>query len=67
MTLFGSVKHLIKIVEKQNARIKKLEMMLNIEDNDDIEDDANEPYCDDNCEEECNIDYIEHTEPTNEV
>jgi hypothetical protein len=40
MALFGSVKHLIKIVGKQNARIKKLEMMLNIENDDDVDDDT---------------------------
>jgi hypothetical protein len=33
-TLFGAVKQLIRIVEKQNKRIKKLEEMLNIVDDD---------------------------------
>jgi len=56
---------------KKNIKVKKNngkgDISINIEDNDDIEDDANEPYCDDNCEEECNIDDIEPSEPSNEV
>ena len=61
-TLFGAVKQLIKVVEKQNKRIKKLEDMLGIVDDDIVEDDADEPYeriiCD-----EVDIDTIEPSEP----
>jgi hypothetical protein len=62
-TLFGAVKQLIRVVEKQSKRIKKLEDMLGIVDNDDVENDADEPYerivCD-----EVDIDTIEPSEPT---
>ena len=61
-TLFGAVKQLIKVVEKQSKRIKKLEEMLGIIDDDIVEDDADEPYeriiCD-----EVDIDTIEPSEP----
>jgi hypothetical protein len=43
-TLFGAVKQLMKVVEKQSKRIKKLEEMLGIVDDDIIENDADEPY-----------------------
>jgi hypothetical protein len=63
-TLFGSVKHLIKLVEKQSKRIKALEILLNYDDDDyeALDDDTDEPYFDDNPEEECCIDDIEPTE-----
>jgi hypothetical protein len=67
LTLYGAVKQLIKIVEKQNKRIKTLETLLNIEDNDDVENDAGEEYVKIYDEEECDIDDIEPTEPSNEV
>ncbi len=61
-TLFGTVKQLIKLVEKQSKRIKKLEEMLNIIDDDEVDNDADEPYerivCD-----EVDIDTILPTEP----
>jgi hypothetical protein len=61
-TLFGSVKHLMMVVEKQSKRIKKLEEMLGIIDDDKVENDADEPYeriiCD-----EVDIDTIEPSEP----
>jgi hypothetical protein len=61
-TLFGAVKQLIKVVEKQSKRIKKLEEMLNIIDDDEVENDADEPYerivCD-----EVDIETIEPSEP----
>jgi hypothetical protein len=61
-TLFGAVKQLMKVVEKQSKRIKKLEEMLGIVDDDIVEDDADEPYerivCD-----EVDIDDIEPSEP----
>jgi hypothetical protein len=43
-TLFGAVKQLMKVVEKQSKRIKKLEEMLNIINDDIVDDDADEPY-----------------------
>jgi hypothetical protein len=62
-TLFGAVKQLMKVVEKQSKRIKKLEEMLEIIDDDEVENDADEPYerivCD-----EVDIDTIEPSEPT---
>jgi hypothetical protein len=67
LTLYGAVKQLIKIVEKQNKRIKTLETLLNIEDNDEVENDAGEEYVKIYDEEECDIDDIEPTEPSNEV
>jgi hypothetical protein len=63
LTLYGAVKQLIKIVEKQDKRIKTLETLLNIEDNNDVQDDAGEAYERIYDEEECNIDDIEPTEP----
>ena len=63
-SLFGAVKQLIRVVEKQSKRIKKLEEMLNIIDDDEVEDDADEPYTRINCEDECDIDEIEPSEPT---
>jgi hypothetical protein len=63
LTLYGAVKQLIKIVEKQDKRIKTLESLLNIEDNNDEEDDAGKEYVKIYDEEECNIDDIEPTEP----
>jgi hypothetical protein len=63
LTLYGAVKQLIKIVEKQDKRIKTLESLLNIGDNDEVENDAGEEYVKIYDEEECNIDDIEPTEP----
>jgi hypothetical protein len=61
-TLFGAVKQLMKVVEKQSKRIKKLEEILNIIDDDDVDNDADEPYerivCD-----EVDINTIEPSEP----
>ena len=52
----------MKVVEKQTKRIKKLEEMLNIVDDDIVDDDADEPYerivCD-----EVDIDDIEPSKP----
>jgi predicted AlkP superfamily pyrophosphatase or phosphodiesterase len=60
-TLFGAVKQLMRVVEKQSKRIKKLEEMLGIIDDDEVENDADEPYerivCD-----EVDIDDIEPSE-----
>ena len=64
LTLFGAVKQLMRVVEKQSKRIKKLEEMLNIVDDDEVEDDADEPYTRINCEDEVDIDDIEPSEPT---
>ena len=66
LTLYGAVKQLIKIVEKQNKRIKTLETLLNIEDNDETENDAGEEYVRIETD-ECNIDDIEPTEPSTDV
>ena len=63
-SLFGAVKQLIKVVEKQSKRIKKLEELLNIIDDDTVEDDTDEPYTRINCEDEVDIDEIEPSEPT---
>jgi hypothetical protein len=63
LSLYGAVKQLIRIVEKQNKRIKTLETLLNIDDNDDVENDAGEAYERIYDEEEVNIDDIEPTEP----
>ena len=63
LTLYGAVKQLIKIVEKQNKRIKTLETLLNIDDDDNVENDAGEAYERIYDEEEVNIDDIEPTEP----
>jgi hypothetical protein len=62
-TLFGAVKQLMKVVEKQSKRIKKLEELLNIIDDDEIENDAGEDYEKIECD-EVDIDTIEPTEPT---
>ena len=67
LSLYGAVKQLFKIVEKQNKRIKTLETLLNIEDDDNIENDAGEAYEKIIYEEEINIDDIEPTEPSTEV
>ena len=62
LSLFGAVKQLIRVVEKQSKRIKKLEELLNIIDDDEVENDADEPYerivCD-----EVDIETIEPSEP----
>ena len=62
-TLFGAVKQLIRVVEKQSKRIKKLEEMLNIVDDGTVEDDADEPYVKIVCEGEVDIDTIMPSEP----
>ena len=53
----------MKVVEKQSKRIKKLEELLNIVDDDEVDNDADEPYerivCD-----EVDIDTILPSEPT---
>jgi hypothetical protein len=67
LSLYGAVKQLIKIVEKQNKRIKTLETLLNIEVSDEVEDDTGEAYEKIIYEEEINIDDIEPTEPSTEV
>ena len=67
LSLYGAVKQLIKIVEKQNKRIKTLETLLNIEVSDEVEDDAGETYERIYDDEEINIDDIEPTEPSTEV
>jgi hypothetical protein len=61
-TLFGAVKQLIKLVEKQSKRIKKLEELLNIIDDDEVEDDTDEPYIKIECD-EVDIETIEPSEP----
>ena len=67
LSLYGAVKQLIKIVEKQNKRIKTLETLLNIEVSDEVEDDTGEAYEKIIYEEEINIDDIEPTEPPTAV
>jgi hypothetical protein len=62
-TLFGAVKQLIRVVEKQSNRIKKLEEMLNIVEDGTVEDDADEPYVKIVCEGEVDIDTIVPSEP----
>ena len=62
-TLFGAVKQLIRVVEKQSKRIKKLEDMLDIVEDDTVEDDADEPYVKIVCEGEVDIDTIVPSEP----
>jgi hypothetical protein len=62
-TLFGAVKQLIRVVEKQSNRIKKLEEMLNIVEDNTVEDDADEPYVKIVCEGEVDIDTIVPSEP----
>ena len=61
-TLFGAVKQLIKVVENQSKRIKKLEEMLGIVDDDEVENDTDEPYVKIECD-EVDIDTIEPSEP----
>ena len=61
-TLFGAVKQLIKVVEKQSRRIKKLEEMLGIIDDDIVDDDADESYIKIECD-EVDINTIEPSEP----
>ena len=63
MSLFGAVKQLMKVVEKQSKRIKKLEEMLGIVDDDEVDNDADEPYTRINYEDEVDIDTIEPNEP----
>jgi hypothetical protein len=62
-TLFGAVKQLIRVVEKQSNRIKKLEEMLNIVEDDEVENDSDEPYVKIVCEGEVDIDTIVPCEP----
>ena len=62
-TLFGAVKQLIRVVEKQSNRIKRLEEMLNIVADDEVENDADEPYVKIHCEGEVDIDSIVPSEP----
>ena len=62
LSLYGAVKQLIKIVEKQNKRIKTLETLLNIEVFDEVEDDAGQAYEKIIDDEEINIDDIEPTD-----
>jgi hypothetical protein len=62
-TLFGAVKQLIRMVEKQSNRIKKLEEMLNIVEDGAVDDDADEPYVKIVCEGEVDIDTIVPSEP----
>ena len=62
-TLFGAVKQLIRVVEKQGNRIKKLEEMLNIVEDGTVENDADEPYVKIVCEGEVDIDTIVPSEP----
>jgi hypothetical protein len=58
MTTYGAVKRLIRIVEKQSKRIKKLEEQLGIVDDESDIDDADEPYVKECCGDECDIDCI---------
>ena len=66
-TLFGAVKQLIRVVEKQSIRIKKLEEMLNIVTDDEVENDADEPYVKIVCEGEVDIDSIVPSEPEENI
>ena len=52
----------MRVVEKQNKRIKKLEEMFEIVDDDEVEDDTDEPYVKIECD-EVDIDDIEPSEP----
>jgi hypothetical protein len=61
-TLFGAVKQLMKVVEKQSKRIKKLEELLNIMDDDEVDNDADESYEKIVCD-EVDINTIEPSEP----
>ena len=65
-TLFGAVKQLIRVVEKQSNRIKRLEEMLNIVADDEVENDADEPYVKIHCE-EVDIDSIVPSEPEENI
>jgi hypothetical protein len=62
-TLFGAVKQLIRVVEKQSNRINKLEEMLNIVEDGTVEDDSDEPYVKIVCEGEVDIDTIVPSKP----
>ena len=66
-TLFGAVKQLIRVVEKQSNRIKRLEEMLNIVADDEVENDADEPYVKIHCEGEVDIDSIVPSEPEENI
>ena len=66
-TLFGAVKQLIRVIEKQSNRIKRLEEMLNIVADDEIEKDADEPYVKIHCEGEVDIDSIVPCEPQENI
>ena len=66
-TLFGAVKQLIRVVEKQSNRIKRLEEMLNIVADDEVENDADEPYVKIVCEGEIDIDSIVPSEPEENI
>ena len=57
MTTYGAVKQLIRIVERQSKRIKKLEEQLGIVDDESDIDDADEPYVKECCD-ECDIDCL---------
>jgi hypothetical protein len=52
---------------KQNTRIKTLETLLNTEDNDGVDNDAGEQYVKIETYDECNIDDVEPTKPSNGV
>jgi hypothetical protein len=58
MTTYGAVKQLIRIVERQSKRIKKLEEQLGIVDDESDNDDADEPYVKECCGDECDIDCL---------
>jgi hypothetical protein len=62
-TLFGAVKQLIRMVEKQSNRIKKLEEMLNIVEDGTVQNDADEPYVKIVFEGEVDIDTIVPSDP----
>jgi hypothetical protein len=66
-TLFGAVKQLIRVVEKQSNRIKRLEEILNIVADDEVENDADEPYVKIHCEGEVDIDSIVPSEPEDNI
>jgi ribosome assembly protein YihI (activator of Der GTPase) len=57
MTTFGAVKQLIRIVERQNKRIKKLEEQLGLLNDETDDDDTDEPYVKECCD-ECDIDTL---------
>ncbi len=62
-TLFGDVKHIVRVLEKQSKRIKKLEEILNILENDELENYADELYVKIVCEGEVDIDTILPSKP----